>query len=263
MGRTTRLTAGTALLAATLTLTACGGGDGKSGAKPSSTLDGPMTSAPPSGADNSAKPPAELVKAALDGFRNAKSVHVKADFKDEGKPMRLDFRLGQDQADGTMQGSFENTPATVKLRTTGGKLFMGADASFWENMLGDKSAGAMLGGKWVLFPSSQSKEYRPFLGIRQFDQQVVAKMREVIATRSDGFEGSRADVAGTPAIAITGPGAKSSKMFVSANGTPHLLRLSSTVAVGDMPVGSFDFSEYDTPLQIQAPADAIDLSKIK
>ncbi|MEV4255465.1 hypothetical protein AB0J52_20115 [Spirillospora sp. NPDC049652] len=263
MGRTTFLAAGTALLAATLTLTACGGGDGgkSDGAAPKSTLDAATSSATPSGADNSAKPPAELVTAALDNFKNAKSVHVKANFKGEGQAMSLDFHLGADQSDGTMQGGFGNGPATVKLRTVDGKFYMGADSAFWQGMLGDKTFASMLDGKWVLFPASQAKQFKTFLGVRQFDRDVFAQPRKDL-TASSGLKTSRADVGGVPAIGVTGPDGKMT-VFTAANGTPRLLRLSSTAAIGEMPEGTFDFTEYDAPLQIQAPADAIDTNKIK
>ncbi|MEV5571573.1 hypothetical protein AB0L06_16100 [Spirillospora sp. NPDC052269] len=263
MGRTTILTAGAALLAASLTLSACGGDGGKGdGAAAKSTLDAATSSASPAGPDNSAKPPAELVKAALDGFKNAKSVHMKGEFKDEGKTMRIDFRLGDGQADGSMQGDFGKGPATMKLRTTGGKLYMGADAAFWEDSVGDKTLATMLGSKWVLFPSSQSKEFKSFLSIKQFDKEVFAPLRKAFPGASGGLKTSRADVGGTPAIGITGPDGKAT-VFVAANGTPHLLRMTSAKAVGEMPEGTFEFSEYDAPLQVEAPADAIDISKIK
>ncbi|MFC5181052.1 hypothetical protein [Actinomadura harenae] len=262
MGRTTTMTAGAALLAATLTLTACGGDGGKKDdAAPKSTLDAATSSAAPSGADNSAKPPAELVKTALDAFKNAKSVRMRGDFKDDGQAMRLDARVGTDKADGTMQGGFGSGPSTVKIRTTGGKFYMNADTAFWADTLEDKTTGAVLGGKWVLFPSSQAKQFQTFLGLQQFDQEVFTPLRKEF-TASGGIRTRREDIGGVPAIGLTGSSGKTT-VFVSANGTPQLLRINSTAPVGELPEGTFDFSEYDAPLQIDAPADVVDISKVK
>ncbi|RFU41544.1 hypothetical protein DZF91_11290 [Actinomadura logoneensis] len=199
--------------------------------------------------------------AALDAFKNSKSVRMKGDFKDEGQAVRIDVHVGTTQADGSMQGSFGNAPSTVKLRTLDGRFYMNADQAFWAGTLGDKTTGAALDGKWVLFPPSQAKEFKTFLGLRQFDQEVFTPLRKDL-TVSGGLTTRREDVGGVPAIAVTRPGGKST-VFVAASGAPRLLRLTSTQPVGEMPEGTFDFSEYDAPLNIQAPPNPIDISKAR
>ncbi|MCP2339610.1 hypothetical protein [Actinomadura rupiterrae] len=259
MGRTTSITAGAALLAATLTLTACGG-DGDKKAEAKATVDAAKSSAP-SGGENAAKSPAELVTTSLNRFKSAKSVRLTVDYRDEGKPVHIDFRLGVDQADGTMQGSFGSQNATTKLRSVGGKLYMSGDASFWGNLTGDNAMGQKLGGKWVAVPVGEVKEFKAFLGIRQFDQEIFAQLRKTFPAASGGLVSSRTDVKGVPAVGIAGPGGKEALVFVAASGAPDLLRFRSSESIGDMPKGEFDFSEYDAPLQIQAPTDVIDLGK--
>ncbi|MEV5576269.1 hypothetical protein AB0L06_40090 [Spirillospora sp. NPDC052269] len=260
MGRIEILAAGAALLATTLTLAACGGEGGKGdGAKPKSTLDAATSSAPatPAGPDNSGKPPADLVKAALNGIEHAKSVRWKGDFTEDGQTFHVDLRLTDDAADGSMQVD----GGVTKFRAKGGKLYLIADPATLEEDLGDKALAARLAGKWVLYPVGEFKEFRSFLSLQKFDREVIGQLRKVFSSVSAGGGPVRADVGGTPTLAITGSD-HTTTMFVAANGTPRMLRFNSTVAFGGLPVGQFDFSEYDAPLKIDAPVDPIDIRKV-
>ncbi|MFC4906376.1 hypothetical protein [Actinomadura gamaensis] len=270
MGRSTslpllRLAGATALLlAAPLTLTACGGDGGNGGKKSEAKVGSTPAAAESSAAPESpieAYPPEKVLEAGLEDFKVAKSVRVAGDFDDGGNPMRVDFRLGVDVADGTMQGSDKGRAVSTKLRSVGGKVYMSGDAGFWESMTGDKATGRLLGGRWVIVPAAETKDFKPFLGVRQFDEAMFKRFRKGLASGSGGLTEGHESLRGAPVFAI-GPLAKKPVVYVAASGTPHLVRLQTSGLGGDVPDGGFDFTEYDAPLQIQAPADAIDIGKM-
>ncbi len=232
----------TTLGAAALLLSGCSSDSGTDAAAPTSS--GSPSSSPAS-APTTAVPTSgdQVLRDAAAAVRSAESVHVIGTFTENGSPIKVNLKVSRN---GEMSGSM-STPDTGEfqlIRTLdatyiGGKEFLRKSAG--------EAAAKVIGDRWLKSTGSDASSITSAL--QGFTLDGIA----------DSMILPAAAAAGDPSVSSTTEpvnghvGRKLSAgdgfFYVAAEGKAYPLQLNSTKD----PVGVLDFTEYDVPLNIEAP----------
>jgi hypothetical protein len=259
-----------ALLALTLGLAACGGGDdgaSKTAAAPAATT----------GSSEADKPAQEILQDMAKALGQVRSYHVAGTQKGKDGTMRLE---GDVAADGRVNLTVDQQGSKIGLIVVGRDAYFKADADFWRKTAGPSGAALAkrLANRWVKSPSGADKD------MRELVDSVNPKTLSYCATRNVGelTKNGTADVDGQQAIVLVdagSPGSSPGKIFIAAEGRPLPLRIQQTGP--DQPGGGkpdprcddddsdddstgsdVRLSDFDQAVDIVAPPDAIDLSQL-
>lgn len=227
-----------AVLVGALTLAACGGTATKHQAKPKPVDNGVA-----------AKTADEIFHASKDALRGASSVRVTGKTLEEGRTTELDLRLGKAGAQGTikMDGS------TLELLSVNGRLYL-RGREFWRES-GNQQLATLIGDRWVLAPASGSgaKAFTPFKELTD-----IGSWADQLVPEGTISKGQTGTVNGQPAIALKDT--DGSSLWVATTGPPYPLRVEPKPGAPDPE--NLDLREYNAPLNLTAPADALDLEKL-
>lgn len=235
---------GAAAVAAALavSLTACGGGGSSttSSAGTSAQTSGTTTTAAVNVADKSA---AEVLAASQAAARAATSVRVAGDIDDVSLELRLARGVGA-------TGSLEQRGSRFELIAVGGEVYLKGSDAFYEQIAG-RAAVQLLGGKWLKAPASD----REFASIAQLGDMELL-LRQVLNPQSDTVvKGAVTTVDGQQSVPLR---AKDGTLYVAAEGALPLQLTGSASRPGKI-----TFSEWNQPVDVTAPTDAVDLSELK
>jgi hypothetical protein len=219
------LTAATAMAALiTLTASACGGAT-------------TATSTTTNGLEN--KSPADVLQNAASALAGAKSVHVVG----TGHSLRLDIRMQDDSATGTF--TVPGTPQ-VKFTIIGSDGYINTDQAGLKAMGAPPSVQRLGAGRWLKVPvsdlkgftladmASQLTAYRTRVTSAAVRQATLDGKNVVVISRQDGW-----------------------KLYVANTGPAYPLHAEFKKG-SDADV--VNYTEYDAPLHITAPSNAIDVS---
>ncbi len=210
------------------------------------------------------KPATTIISDARKALLASTSVHVMGAFTAVASSgaatsmQRLDLRLtrikGTPAATGTVttvtgSGAKAST-VTLSLIRLGSRLYVRGDRAYYAR-IGPKAAA--VAGHWLALPVSQDES--------------VASVTDLTAIAA-GFSGAAGDrvegtrqLGDTTVVVVTaGPGAS---LSVSATGAPRPVRLQRSDTAPAGVAGTLDFSEYDAPLTVAAPAGAVDLATVR
>ncbi|MCA0145697.1 hypothetical protein [Blastococcus sp. LR1] len=140
--RIRQLTAASTVAAATLLLSACGGGplEGKTGP--------------------------EVADAAADALEKADSVHMAGEIEQDGEMSSVDIHLQGEDATGTLSfGDIE-----LQLLTVDGVSHLQAAPEFWASFGMPESIAANFDGRWVLVPEDVAGDFSEFSLAGMVDQ---------------------------------------------------------------------------------------------
>lgn len=251
--RRTRLAAAVAG-AVMLTATAgCGGdGDGDGGDKAKSSE---------SSSDFADKSVDEIQKAALKDMGALDSVRMAGDITNDGGEMSLDLQLN---TDGDCSGTIAMDGAEAEIIGVGTDSYLKGTKEFWSLSMGggnDEQTAAivqMIGDKWAKVPDGGFTEVcdlDAFLdNLEDGDESDSDDKGEVVG---------ETDVDGTPAVEIKSEeDGETTTVWVGSEENKHYI-LKMAVTGGDEP-GEFTFSEFDEPIDVEAPADdqVVDLANM-
>ncbi len=179
----------------------------------------------------------------------ASAVHVSGSLKSGGTPLTLDLNLVAGEG---AQGEISQNGASFKLILVGNTAYISGSPAFYRS-LGGSAAAQLFNGKW-LKASAASGEFASF--------KQLADMRQLIDTTlaSHGtlVKGATTTVNGQQVIAITDT-VKDGTLYVATTGKPYPLQ----IAKGGSESGKITFDNWNRPVTITAPANAVDLSELK
>jgi hypothetical protein len=244
-----RISGGLAATAATVLLTA-GCGPDKPGAAGT-----PSPSATPTKSESAlaTKSADEILSAAHAAFVGAKSVHVKGAFVDSGSTLSMDMFLGTAGGRGKIRAPIQKgkKPATISILNANGKFYV-KSPQLWRQAGGAAMAN-LIGDRWVLVPKQDSADFKDFeemTDIKKFGDEVL-KPDETVT------KGKTTVIDGTPAIGLN---ASDATLYVATTGAPYPLKLVPKKPKN--PGEQLAFLDYNAPLNVQPPADAMDLSQL-
>lgn len=228
-------------------LTACGGGDSGGGG-----AGGDDAAATTFAEDSTAE---EIRDAAITAMEEAESLRMDGSITAETGEVELDLSADRDgNCSGTI-GITGGSPAEVL--GTGGKAYVKGDADFWSGLTGNDAQGQQIadqiGDKWALLPGEG------FNSLCDLDE-LLSNLDEDAQDQLE--KGEVTDVDGTEAITVTSEKDGETTTTYVATGEPHyVLRLEKE---GGSEPGGFTVSEFDEPVEAEAPAedDVLDLSQL-
>jgi hypothetical protein len=185
-------------------------------------------------------------KAAADA---ASSVHVAGSLNSGGSVVKLDLSLVAGKG---ATGELSQNGSSFKLILVGGTAYISGSPAFYRS-LGGSAAAQLFNGKW-LKASATSGEFASF--------SQLADMRKLIDSTLAGHgglaKGATMVVNGEKVIAINDT-SKAGTLYVATTGKPYPIQLSK----GGSESGKISFEDWNKPVTIAAPANAVDLAELK
>ncbi|HEX6754692.1 MAG TPA: hypothetical protein VF109_01985 [Mycobacteriales bacterium] len=193
------------------------------------------------------KPPAEILASARKALAAAGSVHVKGNGTEGGEVFAFDMRMKGTQAGrGTL--TIKHNP--VEILRIGKQAYLKGDADFWLESTGSRSAAELLKGKYVK-GSATDPDLKETLALTSpvgfGDEALTAKGA---VTKADSRKVGAVDTVGVTYRTKEGD---QITVYVATTGKPYPMYLSTTGKTADK-TNSFDFREYDQPLEIKPPS---------
>jgi hypothetical protein len=246
--------AAAAIPALALAAVACGGGGGSGSTTTTAATTPPRTTGTATGAaatNGEAALPAERILAdARDAARGASSVHVAGRVPTDGQTATIDVRLvaGRGGAGNLTLGG-----TAVDLVQIGDDVYLKGGRGLFERSGAPSGVVQLLAGKWFKAPSSGS-----FASLSQ-----LTDMRKLLDSLLKPRTGSISKaglsrVNGTPTVVLR---SDDGTLDVSLRGQPYPLLVQSRAGSGAAR-GRVTFSEWNQPVQLTAPANALDFSTV-
>jgi hypothetical protein len=201
------------------------------------------------GSNISGKQAVGIIASAIAATSNAPSVSVSVIGKTGNQTLQETSSLSASAAESSLTlGGHE-----IELRRIGTKIYqMAGQASLEANGLSHHDA-ALLANRWLEVPASDKSNYsslNSILNLKELMKQLPPPVSSGSITNS-----TRSTLRGLPVYAISGTFSGEKGIFyIAAKGTPYLIRV---VQPNGSNRGTLDFSNYGTPVNVQAPQNAI------
>jgi hypothetical protein len=226
---------------------------------PSSTSSAPSGTAG-AGADNGVRKLAvtEILSRTQAALLQASTVTIKASGGANGTGFSADVDVQAHKGGAgtlTVPGGAAGRTFDVQVITIGTTAYVKGDAAAWQTIIGSTPTVPDIDSKWVR-ASTDNAKLRTLVSLAD----VAPIATGVIALDADTAKGAESTIDGTPVIALTNVGPTQATVYVATQGQPYPVRISQSGAVG----GQLDFTDFDQPVDIAAPAaaDTIDASQL-
>ena len=172
----------------------------------------------------------------------ARSLHIVASGTSGGSALSFDLRIGASGGEGTIS---ENG-LSFQIVRLGDRLYFDASPAFWRHY-GGAVAAELFKGRWIWVTTSSGQ----FASFTSFTE-LPALVDGILSSHGRLAKGAAATVAGRAAFSLVDT-TQGGTLWVAADGPPYPLEL--TPGKGNS--GSIRFEDWNAPLRVVAPADAI------
>ncbi len=193
----------------------------------------------------------QIVADAQNAIDDATAVHVKGAGTSGGSPLELDLHLvaGKGGAGTLAVGGLR-----FEIVRIGDRAYFKGDDAFWRQF-GGTAAVQLFHGRWLVAPADTGdlSSFTPLTDIEQLfkallgDHGTLQKGEETTVGTDDA-----------PVIAVVRT-SSGGTLYVATTGKPYPLQVEG----GKDSPGSITFDEWDKPIELTAPKDAIDFSKLQ
>jgi len=148
------------------------------------------------------------------------------------------------------EGQMRANGLTFQIVRIGNDAYFKGDATFWRH-IGGGAAAALLNGRWLKAPAASGRlaSLTPLTDITKLFNSIFASHGTLVV-------GKATSVSGHPAIAVDDK-TQGGTLFVATTGKPYPLALRKHGS------GSITFDEWDAPVTLTAPTNAVDISKLR
>lgn len=196
-----------------------------------------------------AKSPTEILAASKSAAASASAVHVNGSLVAGGAPITLDLTVVAGQGG---KGRISENGLSFELIQVGGNAYISGSSEFYTHFAG-AGAAKLLEGKWLEAPATTGSFAT--LGSLTNMQKLV---ETALAQHGTLTKGSTTTVAGQPVVPITDT-TQSGTLYVATTGKPYPVQIAKSGSGG----GSITFSNWDQPVTITAPKNAISLGELQ
>lgn len=195
------------------------------------------------------KSPTEIVSAAQKAAEGAKSVRIAGSVSSGGTQLKLDLHIAQGQG---AKGSISEGPLSFELIRAGNDVYIKGSAAFYQHFAGSEAA-KLLQGKWLQAPAN-SGEFATLGNLTNMRQLIGT----VLGQHGNLAKGGTSTVNGKKVVAVKDE-SKGGVLYVATTGKPYPVEISKSGSGG----GSVTFDEWNAPVSIAAPSNAINIEKLK
>ena len=193
--------------------------------------------------------PAAAVRAAQAAVAKASSVHVAGTAHSSGATVSLDLHIASGRG---ATGTVSEQGLSFKLIDLGGKVYIYGSPAFYRRF-GGSAAAKLFSGKWLQAPAN-TPEFASLTSLTNLHALTGKLFEHVAGLRSGGltsFEGQRA-----LKLQETVHGGE---ILLATHGSPYPLLVAESGSEG----GRITFSEWNAPVPLKAPANAINISELQ
>jgi hypothetical protein len=163
--------------------------------------------------------------------------------------IHLDLHL----VDGTgATGSMSEGGLAFKLISVNNSAYVNGSPAFWKQF-GGSAAVQLLQGRWLRAPAATG----PFASFAS-----LTDLHKLVAGLLTGHgaltKGSTSTIDGQKVVALTDK-TNQGTLYVATTGKPYPIRIANGGSGGG---GQLDFSDFNQPVTVKAPASSIDITKL-
>jgi len=220
-----------ALVLAAVLLAGCGGS--KQEAKPNG---------------EASKPPNRVLADTKAAASSASSAHVSGHVVSDGSPLTLDLSIARGKG---AKGSMSLDGRSFDLVRIGDTVYIQGSDEFYDHFAGSAIA-QLLHGKWIKASATKGR-LAPLAALTDIDK-LFAKIG---ASHGKLANDGKTTYKDQPVVAIRDT-SDNSKLYVAATGKPYPVAL---VGGKSGQTGTITFSDWNKPVSLTAPKNAIDISQ--
>ena len=195
-----------------------------------------------------AKPPDRVLADANAAATSAGSAHVSGTVRSEGTPITLDLSMTRSNG---AKGSMSTSGLKFDLVRVGDTLYIRGSDAFYRHFAGGGIA-QLLHGKWLKAPATKGRlrSLAPLTSLGALFTEIGAHHGKLANDGETTYKGARV-------VAIRDT-SDNSKLYVAATGKPYPVALVGGKAGQS---GRIEFSDWNEPVSLSAPKDALDISQ--
>jgi hypothetical protein len=197
-----------------------------------------------------AKGPEAIVGAATRAIEGVRSVRVTGSVNDAAPGDEIRFTLDLVNGRGAT-GSLSERGLAFRLVTLGPVAYVRATPAFWEQF-GGATLAAQLHGRWLRAPADHG-EFASFAALTNVHRLLAG----LLAGHGALTKGTTSTLDGHRVIAVH-DASRQGTLYVSTSGPAYPIRIEN--ASSD--AGHIDFSRFNAPVRLRAPAHAVNLSRL-
>jgi hypothetical protein len=203
-----------------------------------------------SGNGLASKSPAEIVAAAKAAADGASSVHVSGESVAGGTPITLDLSLVAGKGG---RGRLAENGLSFELIQIGDTIYINGSPAFYSHFAGS-AAAQLLQGKWLKASVSNAS----FAGLSSLTD-LPKLLDAALATSSKALVAAGTTTVNGQAVVGVKDTTQNGTLYVATKGTAYPIAISKSGTGG----GSIAFSEWDKPVALTPPANAVDIEQLR
>ena len=191
----------------------------------------------------------DIVAAARAAADAATAVHVSGSGTDNGKPLVLDLHIVAGKGG---KGRLSEQGLSFDLIRVGDTAYIKGSPAFYRKFAGP-GAAQLFKGKWLKASATTGDlaSLTPLTDLRKLLDRTLANHGTLAKISTTTVHGQR--VVGVKDTQ------KGGILYVVTTGKPYPIEITKSGALG----GTLTFDEWDQPVTLTAPANAVDISKLK
>jgi hypothetical protein len=195
-----------------------------------------------------AKSPDAIASAASTAVANVNSVHVSGAINSGGSQTTLDLHLVNGKGG---EGSMSQDGLGFRIVALDQLIYINGGSSFWRQF-GGSAAAQLLSGKWLKAPATgQFAPLETLVNVRTLFGQLLSNHGRLA-------KGKTTTVRGQKVIAVNDT-TNGGTLYVATTGNPYPVE----IVKGGSQGGRVDFDHYNERVTLSAPANAIDVTKLR
>ena len=193
--------------------------------------------------------PAKIFARAKAAADSASSVYISGTIVSRGVPVSLEMELLAGKGG---RGRVAQNGLSFELVQVGGIVYIDGSAAFYRH-IGGSAAAQVLQGRWLKAPAG-TPEFAPIAALTDLDELIGS----ALVSRGTLTSGGVTTMQGQKAVAIDDV-SQGGTVYVATTGRPYPLEVVKDGGRG----GTVVFSRWNEPVTLVAPADAIDVTKLR
>jgi hypothetical protein len=191
----------------------------------------------------------DIVTAAKDAADSATSVHAYGSGSDNGVPLVIDLHILSGKGG---KGSLSEHGLSFELIRIGPTAYIKGSRAFYKKFAGP-AAAQLLQGKWLKASATtgQLASLTPLTDLRRFFDTALASHGKLKKTGTTTMHGVQ--VVGVEDTT------KGGTLYVATTGKAYPIEVTQAGTSG----GTLSFDQWDQPVSLAAPPNAVDISKLK